>query len=101
MPRTVGSSIEARADPYRRAKRYSKPGPHIALHVSRTPSETSPKQKVYDANVRFFVYDVGYGHCELCCVDGIFWALAERPVPAGGKMASRAVCGGKEPFPGQ
>jgi hypothetical protein len=31
---------------------------------------TSPKPKVYNANVRFFVYDVGYRHCVLCSADG-------------------------------
>jgi hypothetical protein len=88
VPRTVGSSIEARTEPYRRAKRYPKPGPHVALicsnHLRRWHEEvicmfredrrrTSPKPKVYNANVRFFVYDVCHGRCELCCVDGIFW----------------------------
>jgi hypothetical protein len=31
--------------------------------------KTSSKPKVYNANVRFFKYDVGYGHCVLCSAD--------------------------------
>jgi hypothetical protein len=62
---------------------------------------TSPKPKVYNANVRFFMYDVGYGKCLLCCVDVIFRALAERPVATGGKMAGPAVLWRKGILPTQ